>query len=177
MYDFYLHLELILLALEGCAATDCPPEACGGYFDPISCEYECLGLLTNQNQEWWHNVWLSILINANIFLHPSTPLQLLLLQSLGKGSKSQLLSSTELGLVREDFPLTTLLRELILGCSDLCVLSLHYKSLGRPCDLRKGRLDTRPFTSPIQWNFSGKRAVTPLWSPARLKMSKSRELG
>ena len=71
----------------------------------------------------------------------------------------------------------TLLRELLLGCSNLWVLSLHYKSLGRPCDLRKVRLDTGLFTSPIQWNFSGKRAVIPLWSPARLKMSKSRELG
>ena len=40
-----------ILALEGCAVPDCPPEACHGYVDPISCEYECLGLLANQNQE------------------------------------------------------------------------------------------------------------------------------
>ena len=108
---------------------------------------------------------------------PPTPLQLLSLQSLGKGSKSQLLSFTDWGSARMGFSATTLLRELLLGCSNLWVLSLHYKSLGHPCDLRKVRLDTGLFTSPIQWNFSGKRAVTPIRSPVRLKMSKSRELG
>ena len=49
--DLYLYFREGILALEGCAVSDCPPEACDGYFDPISCEYECLGLLANQNQE------------------------------------------------------------------------------------------------------------------------------
>ena len=40
-----------ILALKGCTVSDCPPEACVGYFGPMSCEYECLGLLANQNQE------------------------------------------------------------------------------------------------------------------------------
>ena len=51
VHDFYLYFEDGILALEGCAVPDCPPEACHGYVDPISCEYECLGLLANQNQE------------------------------------------------------------------------------------------------------------------------------
>ena len=51
VHDFYLYFEDGILALEGCTVPDCPPEACHGYVDPISCEYECLGLLANQNQE------------------------------------------------------------------------------------------------------------------------------
>ena len=43
--------EIFLFALEGCVPLDTPPETCDGYFDPISCEYECLGLLANQSQE------------------------------------------------------------------------------------------------------------------------------
>ena len=51
VHDFYLYFREGILALEGCAVSDCPPEACDGYFGLMSCEYECLGLLANQNQE------------------------------------------------------------------------------------------------------------------------------
>ena len=41
-------------AFEGpgdCVVLECPPEACDSYFEPISVEYECLDVWTNQNYE------------------------------------------------------------------------------------------------------------------------------
>ena len=61
--------------------------------------------------------WVSWLMQTYSYT-PSHPSLLLLLQSLGKGSKSKLVSSTDWGVAEEGSSPTPLLRELFLGCSD-----------------------------------------------------------
>ena len=61
-----------------CAMFGYPSEACDGYFESISMQYECLNVCgpirTKSNDV---TSGLSTLINSNIFLHPpqSTPLK------------------------------------------------------------------------------------------------------
>ena len=63
------------------------------------------------------SAWVSWLMQTYPYT-PSHPTSLLLLQSLGKGSKSKLVSSTDWGAAEEGSSPAPLLRELFLGCSD-----------------------------------------------------------
>ena len=62
--------------------------------------------------------WVSWLMQTYSYT-PSHPSLQLFLQSLGKGSKSKLVSSTDWGVAEEGSSPAPLLRELFLGCSDL----------------------------------------------------------
>ena len=97
----------------------------------------------DQNAESWCNIWLGALLNALVSLHSlglNVPNILNLL-----GNKAKTIGSVFCCLGGVRMCSLIILME-FLWFMNLCVLRCIYKNLNKPCDIRRGRLDNRPFT-------------------------------
>ena len=62
-------------------------------------------------------------------------------------------------------PRPSYVRDYFVWSMNIVVLSPIYTYPLCPCDFKKDGLDTRPFTSSIQWNFSVMEGAQQLASP------------
>ena len=138
-----------------------------GYFQPISIEYSCdmvwcmWGPIGIQSNDVMSRQGADI--HTQLLLTPTTCTHYLLCPNHLETCISLVKSVSHLGKIEKVISNSHLSGDYFLGCMDIVVLLSCYENPGHPLTLRKGRLDTRLFTSNPHVGMRDFQLLPAMW--------------